>query len=122
MSTPGGEAEQAREAVRFYTMLFSHPAVQAITWWDPSDQHAWQAAPAGLIRKDMTPKPAYNRLLKLIHQTWWTQESLSSDEKGRCGFWGFLGDYEVTVHQGDRSTTVTSILGKEANDWTVTLE
>ena len=45
---PEGEALQAREAARFYTMLFSHPAVAAITWWDFSDLHAWQSAPAGL--------------------------------------------------------------------------
>ena len=47
-STPEGEAFQAREAARFYTMLFSHPAVAAITWWDFSDLHAWKGAPAGL--------------------------------------------------------------------------
>ena len=55
-STPEGEAFQARETARFYTMLFSHPAVAAITWWDFSDFQAWKNAPAGLVRKDMTPQ------------------------------------------------------------------
>ena len=44
VTTPEGEAYQAKEVVRFYTMLFSHPAVEAITWWDFSDWHAWQVA------------------------------------------------------------------------------
>ena len=30
-STPEGEARQAREVAGFYTLLFSHPAVEAIT-------------------------------------------------------------------------------------------
>src|SRR5262249_27423540 len=33
-STADGERRQAEEVERFYTMLFSHPAVAAITWWD----------------------------------------------------------------------------------------
>ena len=65
-STPEGEAYQAQEAARIYTLLFSHPAVEAITWWDFSDRQAWQHAPAGLLRSDMTPKPAYDELKKLL--------------------------------------------------------
>ncbi|MCH5374037.1 MAG: endo-1,4-beta-xylanase [Planctomycetes bacterium] len=65
-STETGEKEQAKEVERFYTMLVSHPAVEAITWWDFSDLHAWQDAPAGFLRKDMSPKPAYEKLRELI--------------------------------------------------------
>ena len=51
-STPAGERRQTEEVVRFYTLLFSHPAVEAITWWDFSDQRAWMGAPAGLLPAD----------------------------------------------------------------------
>ena len=57
-TTPDGEARQAEEVVNFYTTLFSHPAVHAITWWDFMDG-AWLNAPAGLLRADMSPKLAY---------------------------------------------------------------
>ena len=77
-STPEGEAYQAAQVVRFYTMLFSHPAVEAITWWDFADYHAWKRAPAGLLRKDMTPKPAYHALYDLIKRKWWTRTVLES--------------------------------------------
>jgi len=120
-TTPEGERRQADYVQQLYTLLFSHPAVQAITWWDLEDGE-WQGAPAGLLHADLTPKPAYDRLLKLIHQTWWTRESLSSNEKGVCGFSGFLGDYEVTVQKGGLSSTVKQTLVKGTNDWTVTLE
>lgn len=39
-TTPEGEERQAQQVAEFYTMLFSHPAVAAITWWDFSDQDA----------------------------------------------------------------------------------
>ncbi len=96
-TTPEGEAYQAREAARFYTMLFSHPAVQAITWWDFSDRQAWKGAPAGLVRGDMTPKPAYDALMKLIHGKWWTRASLDAGAAGTAEMRGFLGQYRVTV-------------------------
>ena len=37
-TTEEGERWQADEVERFYTMLFSHPAVTAITWWDLADR------------------------------------------------------------------------------------
>ncbi len=97
LSTPEGEAYQTQEVVRFYTVLFSHPAVGAITWWDFSDYHAWQAAPAGFLRDDMSPKPVYDALLSLIKGQWWTRTSVRTDKDGVASLRGFLGDYRVTV-------------------------
>jgi GH35 family endo-1,4-beta-xylanase len=91
------ERWQADEVERFYTVLFSHPAVEAITWWDFSDRGAWQGAAAGFLRKDMTPKPSYERLLALIKERWWTAISATTDEAGEVSFRGFLGDYRITV-------------------------
>mgnify|MGYP000436373524 FL=1 len=63
-TTPEGEARQADYVEKFYTVLFSHPAVEAITWWDFMDG-GWQGAPAGLVRADLSPKPVYHRLMRL---------------------------------------------------------
>lgn len=106
-STPEGEARQAREVVRFYTMLFSHPSVRAITWWDPSDQHAWQAAPSGLMRRDLTPKPAYEELRRLVKGAWWTKTAVLTEADGTAKMRGFYGTYEVRVTLGDRTLTGT---------------
>ncbi|MCG3181158.1 MAG: Anti-sigma-I factor RsgI6 [Phycisphaerae bacterium] len=100
-TTPEGEKLQAEQAAELYRVLFSHPAVTAITWWDFSDQGAWQGAPSGLVRKDMTPKPAYTALHKLIREQWWTGPlKLRTDKEGRVSFRGYLGDYEVWAGQG----------------------
>lgn len=92
-STAQGEQEQADYVEKFYSLLFSHPAVQAITWWDLSDREAWMDAPAGLLRRDLSPKPAYERLQSLIHEKWWTDFHGRTDDQGQLRFRGFCGDY-----------------------------
>jgi endo-1,4-beta-xylanase len=106
-STAEGERRQEKDVVQFYTILFSHPAVQAITWWDLSDQEAWQGAPAGLLRADMTPKPAYEALLKLIKGKWWTRTEARVSRQGRAQFHGFYGEYRVTTNDHGREITGT---------------
>jgi len=111
-STPEGEQRQAKQVAEFYRVLFSHPAVEAITWWDFTDQNAWQRAPAGLIRDDMTPKPAYNELKKLIKGKWWTQLETTTKSKGKAKFRGFYGQYEVNANIGGQKCTGTFKLDK----------
>ena len=120
-TTPEGEAEQAREVERIYTVLFSHPAVEAITWWDFSDNRAWQGAPAGFLRRDMTPKPAYEVLKGLIKGDWWTEEELTADGEGRASFRGFLGDYEIVVRvEGREVARESATLARDAeNVWEI---
>lgn len=102
LTTPEGERRQAVDVERFYTVLFSHPAVEAITWWDFSDQRAWQSAPAGLLRADMTPKPAYEKLHHLIKEKWWTRTKATVDAAGGVKFRGFRGEYRVETTSKDR--------------------
>ncbi|MHC4518443.1 MAG: endo-1,4-beta-xylanase [Planctomycetota bacterium] len=104
-TTAEGERRQARLVAEFYTVLFAHPAVEAITWWDFTDQNAWQGAPAGLVRDDMSPKPAYERLHDLIKGKWWTQIDAQTASDGNVNLRGFLGDYRVLTKQGDRRLT-----------------
>ncbi len=97
-STPEGEEQQARQVTELYTLLFSHPSVEAITWWDLADQGCWLGAPGGLLRKDLSPKPAYEALMRLVKGAWWTgPQKLVTDAHGCVVFDGFLGDYTVDV-------------------------
>ena len=113
-TTPEGEATQAAYVAQFYTVLFSHPSVRAITWWDFSDQGAWQGAPAGLVRKDMSPKPAYTRLLDLIHHQWWTNAAGRTDPRGTLTRRVFYGDYRVTVTNAQGRTVTRTLTFPEA--------
>jgi hypothetical protein len=59
------EATQADWVEGIYTLVYSKPEFEAIGWWDFCDApgHFWPFG--GLLRKDMTPKLAYARLLEL---------------------------------------------------------
>ncbi len=94
-TTSDGEAQQLAYGQQFYTLLFSHPAVEAITWWDFSDNGSWQGAPAGLIRTDMTPKPLYDWLLDAFHRRWTTDTRLVTDTAGHASGRFFFGTYSA---------------------------
>ena len=96
-TTAEGEARQAERTANFYTALFAHPAVQAITWWDFSDLGAWQGAPAGWLRRDMSPKPVYERLMGLIKGEWWTKTETTTDARGQAKLRAFYGHYRITA-------------------------
>lgn len=51
----------------------------------------------GLIRFNMTPKPAYRVLCDLIHKKWHTELDLDTNTQGRVDFRGFYGDYEIEI-------------------------
>ena len=96
-STPQGEKIQAAQVYETYRLLFSHPSVEAISWWDLSDRGAWMNAPAGLLRHDMTPKPAYQILDELINKRWHTNEQAIVGNNGAFDLRGFFGTYSVVV-------------------------
>ncbi len=114
LSTTEGEAAQAEYVSRLYTLLFSHPAVRAITWWDLSDAGAWQNAPAGLLRKDMTPKPAYSRLMSLIHKNWWTDAQGRTGASGQYTIRAFYGNHTITATDGHGHTVTRTVAMPEA--------
>jgi len=111
-TTPEGEARQVEETLLHYQTLFAHPLVEGITWWDMSDG-GWLNAPAGLLRRDGSSKPAYDELLKLVKGEWWTSPArLSTDDNGKIQFTGFFGDYQLT-HAGNQAAF--SITTEEAS-------
>lgn len=107
LSTKEGEKRQARQVTELYTLLFSHPAVEAVTVWDFTDYNAWQGAPSGYLRTDMTPKPAYNQLKELIKGKWWTKTKTAVVPNGKVSFRGFYGQYKVVARIADRQLTGT---------------
>jgi endo-1,4-beta-xylanase len=113
-----GEEETAQYVADFYTLLFSHPAVEAITLWDFSDRGAWLNAKAGLLRDDGTPKPAYEQLMKLIHETWTTKLALRTGDDGAVRFRGFYGTYEVRAKRGAEAWATTRATFERHDDTT----
>jgi endo-1,4-beta-xylanase len=120
-STPEGEARQAENVRNFYTMLYSCPAVKAITWWDVSDKNAWMSAPSGLLRADMTLKPSYEVLRQLIKEQWWTDVAGATDSAGVFTTRATLGTHRVTVIVAEQQVQQTVDIIKTGDEET-TLE
>ena len=98
VSTKAGEARQAEQFSQLLHLLFSHPHVEAVTWWDLSDRHAWLGAPGGLLRKDFSAKPAWYVLRDLTQRAWTTRHQATVPANGPLHFRGFYGTYEIRVN------------------------
>lgn len=101
---PGDEEVQAEILRELYRIWFSHPAMEAIIYWNLPDGYAWGAQPGdmttgenryygGLCRFDMTPKPALNVVKDLFGKEWRT--NFERDVGGEFAFRGFKGTYEL---------------------------
>jgi endo-1,4-beta-xylanase len=115
------EAAQADYAVKFYRVCFAHPAVRAITWWDLCDDGSWLEG-GGMLRADMSPKPVYTDLERLIHTEWKTRTTGKTDAAGRFAFRGFHGTYRIVAEGQGSSVTKDFHLNKRGqNELTITL-
>ena len=109
------EEIQAEILENLYKVWFSHPSVEQIIYWNLVDGYAYVENPtperirstqgnmsvgenkyyAGILRFDISPKPAYLRLKKLIKELWNTSLEATTDENGFISFRGFFGGYEI---------------------------
>ena len=89
----------------FYTLSFSHPAVEAIIYWSVSDLNEWRGSAGGLLDVEHNPKPAYYALKSLIKDVWHTKVKSRTDKGGKLIFRGFFGEYLGTATMGDLKFT-----------------
>ncbi len=117
--TAAGEAAQAEVVRNLYRLWFSHPAVEAITWWNLVDNTAvpgenrWLG---GLVHRDFSPKPAYEVLRKLIQEDWRTRLKGDTGAKATMRLQGFYGRYRATVVHNGRTSTTEFDLAKGAGN------
>ncbi|MFW5776113.1 MAG: endo-1,4-beta-xylanase [Spirochaetota bacterium] len=109
-STPELEERQAEQVAQYYSAIYSRPETAAIVWWDLQDGN-WLGAPSGLLRRDMSPKPAYDRLHSLIKGEWWLdKQEVPVGPDGAVRFTGTAGTYEIEIDGTVRSVE----LGRDA--------
>jgi len=94
------EETQAEFVRALYTIAFSKPAVEAITWWDLCDARTWQKG-GGLLRADLSPKPAY-QVLEELFSKWRTDASGKTNFAGQFRFRGFHGEYELIIRKNGK--------------------
>ena len=132
------EEIQAEIIEKLYSIWFSHPNVEQIIYWNLVDgyAHFWDPNPekikasqgdmtlgenyyyGGLLRFDLSPKPAYFRIKDLLQKKWHTETELVTDENGSAEFRGFYGDYCANVEFGGQEVKTEFSLSKNAENST----
>jgi hypothetical protein len=60
------------------------------------------------VRSDLSPKPAYEALDRLINRLWRTDAAGRTDEDGRVAARAFFGRYRITA-RADRRTAAAEV-------------
>ena len=114
------EELQADMLKLWYSVWFSHPAVETIVYWNTIDGYAYNDGKSwnenncrgGLWHHDLTPKKSAEMLKKLFNEIWHTDLELTTDKDGYIDFRGFYGDYiaetddgnfEISVHKNENN-------------------
>lgn len=129
--TEDNEQIQAEIITNLYRMWFSHPNMEAIMYWNLVDGYAAYAPQGdmtcgeniyrgGLVRFDLTPKPAYYAVRNLFEKEYRTSVQTGSGDEGQADFRGFYGEYDVTVQAEGRTSTQRIHLSKnDANKFII---
>lgn len=92
------EERRAEYITRFLRVAFSHPKVEAFSFWGfMSDSIDWSEH-----RAAHSPGPVYRAVQHLLNEEWRTREQLRSDGQGRVRFRGFHGEYRVRLIHEER--------------------
>ncbi len=112
---PENEEIQAYLAQTLYKIWFATEHMKSIVWWNLVDGYAAYAPlgseegenqyGGGLCRFDMTPKPSYLALDRLINGEWRT--NIECECEGDISFRGFFGEYEVEITDGEKTEVRT---------------
>jgi len=91
-------------------------------WWDLCDQGSSRKN-VGLLRSDLSPKPVYQTLKRIIHEEWHTRLQGKTDSSDRFPFSGFYGLYRATLElHGFSKEAEFHIVKGGQNDFTLKLE
>ncbi len=130
------EAIQAEIIENLYSIWFSHHAVEQIIYWNMIDgyAHLWDPNPeaiaksqgdmtvgenyfyGGLLRFDMTPKPAFYTIKNLFEKKWHTEEERVTSGAGEFTFHGFYGIYDVEIEVDGKTVNKEIKLSKNSKN------
>ena len=113
---------QAELTKWLYKIWFSHPGMESVVWWNLVDGTAAYAPlgsaagenyyGGGLLNYDMSKKPVYHVLDRLIHKEWHTELEVLA---GEFLFHGFFGEYDVDIYLDGQKIERNIHLSKEGD-------
>ncbi len=124
-----GAGQRFQELVteKLYRIWFSHAATNGIIWWNLVDGTASGTGAfnfnqgenqyrGGLLNSDMTRKPAFKVLDRLINKEWHSEGVLSYEDGAENHFKGFYGEYELLIKTDSGTLTRALMLSKDAKN------
>ncbi|MBI4026961.1 MAG: beta-galactosidase [Verrucomicrobia bacterium] len=113
---------QAEYCRLFYTVCFSHPAVDVINQAELGPVTRWPGG--GLLEADGKVKPAFETLRELFAKTWHTTLAGTLPLDGLIRFRGYHGQYqlEVTTTSGQVVATTFELAPKSENNYRFRLD
>ncbi len=96
----------------YLTVMFSHPAMEAVTMWGFWQGSHWMPN-AALYRNNWTEKPSLQAYQDLVFNQWWTDEMGASDGAGEYLLRAFKGEYEITVTYNGQEYVVPFVLNDD---------
>jgi len=116
------EEVQAELLEKLYSVFFSHPAMEAIVYWNLVDGYASgnlgemsngeNKYYGGLCRFNMSEKPAFKTLKKLVNEDWNTFEIVKA-VNGKAKFKGFYGKYKFKIYANGKEIPMEFNLSSE---------
>ena len=137
------EEIQAEIIEKLYSLWFSHPSVEQIIYWNLVDGYAYVEDPdpekvkasqgdmtlgenyyyGGLLRFDLTPKPAYFKIKELTQKRWKTETQITTNSDGTASFRGFYGNYKLEISKNGKTVSKELYLSKNTdNIFNITIE
>ena len=124
--SPDDEEVQAELIKNLYSVFFSHPAMEAIIYWNVVDGYAAFAPQGdmtvgenvyygGVRRFDLSEKPASKVIKDLFSNVWHTEAEETTDENGKAKLRGFYGEYEMEIHTPDKSVKSAISISENRN-------
>lgn len=121
------EEVQAELIANLYPLFFSHPAMEAVIYWNLPDGYAAFAPQGdmtagenkyygGLLRHDLSEKPAAQVIKNLFTKEWHTETETVTDEAGQARFRGFYGSYELCIVKDGKELEKTLTLSSRRNN------
>jgi GH35 family endo-1,4-beta-xylanase len=129
---PADEETQGEIVRNLYRMWFSHKAMESIVWWNLVDGYAYVRDSSewneniyygGLLRHDLSPKPAWHIIRDLITKEWQTKITLFSGDSDQVRFRGFYGNYDIEITRDGTTVTKKIVLSSrdKVRDFIITI-
>lgn len=117
---------QAEILQNLYRIFFSHPAMEAVIYWNLVDGfaayceagdmlHGENYYYGGLVRYDFTPKKAYYTIKEMFEKEYRTNLVITAPD-GTGSFKGFYGKYDLEITSNGKKATKELHLNKEMNN------